>query len=658
LEGDKRMSENNKRLSLESIPSKFQTIHTTFKQAFEIQKNPFPWGKAFSAGLAAALPVFIGMLLGNLEYGLLAGIGAFSYLYVFDIPYVQRAKKIFFAMLGISFAVFLGTLVAPYPFGVAIIMGLIGAIAIFIFGALKITGPSAVFFVLSYAMATGMPVDPSLAPIRGGFVLLGGALSWTICMLGWFVNPHGPEINTVKKVYMQLAEFLDSVGTEKFNDARKGIVLALKTSESILLAGYSPKTSTDTLKRLFLLNEHANRIFLDVLDLSLEGYGKLPSELGQSVRALANIIGTKTQNAATILQPDWIDQKVENIFMKIYNADAIMNEPVHKIHQEVFISKPSLKTVLLGAFDKNSIVFLTSIRYGIVLTFAAIIAYSFDFNRSYWIPLSCAAVMSGATIIATFHRTVQRMFGTIIGLIIASLILSIVHNGYMIALLILCLTFVTELFIVRNYGLAAMFFTPSALIMAEYTTGVFDFTFFATVRLTDIVLGSIIGLVGASIVGRRSASKLLNHFIAKTIRSQGQFLLMLFSEGNSLITYDESSERSKMQTNLTNLLTVYNTALGELFSNKKRLQFFWPVIFSIEQIGHYLDSSLKYNKRPVLAEKDMAQLLYVFETMALAAEKNQLTSLKNVPEIEGFSNIRKEILDLQKALQFGEKMSQ
>lgn len=652
------MSKNNKKPSEESIPSKLQTVHTTFKQAFEIQKTPFPWGKAFSAGLAAALPVFIGMLFGNLEYGLLAGIGAFSYLYVFDIPYVQRAKKIFFAMLGISLAVFLGTLLAPYPFAVAIMMGIIGAAAIFIFNALKITGPSALFFVLSYAIATGMPIDPSLAPMRGGFVLLGGALSWVICMLGWFIQPHGPEINAVKKVYMELARFTDSIGTENFNDARKRMVLALKTAENTLLAGYSPKRSTDSLKRLFLLNEHANRVFLDVLDLSLEGYGKLPSELGQSVRALANTIGTKTQNDVTILQPDLIDQKVENLFVEIYNADAIMNEPVHKIQQEVFISKPSLKMVLLGAFDKNSIVFLTSIRYGIVLTFAAIIAYSFDFNRSYWIPLSCAAVMSGATIIATFHRTVQRMFGTIIGLLIASLILSIVHNGYMIALIILCLTFMTELFIVRNYGLAAMFFTPSALIMAEYTTGVFDFTFFATVRLTDIVLGSIIGLVGASIVGSSSASKLLNHFIAKTIRSQGQFFLMLFSENNSLITYEESSGRSKMQTNLTNLLTVYNTALGELFSNKKRLElFFWPVIFSIEQIGHYLDSSLKYDERPVLAEKDIAQLLYVFEMMAIAAEKNQPTSLKDVPEIKGFPNIQKEILDLQKALQFGEKMS-
>ena len=295
-----------------------------------------------------------------------------------------------------------------------------------------------------------------------------------------------------------------------------------------------------------------------------------------------------------------MDDRIQVFFEKIYNADAIMNEPVDadRSRSEGLQSR-SLKTIFLGAFDKNSIVFITSVRYGVVLTFAAFIAYFLDFERSYWVPLSCAAVMSGSTIIATFHRTVQRMFGTIIGLLIAGVILSVVHNGYIISLIILLLTFLTEMFIVRNYGLAAMFFTPSALVMAEYTSKVYDFSFFAGVRLIDIVIGSVIGLFGASLVGSRSASNLLPHYMAKTIRSQSQFLLSLFSENNESLSYYENKERSKMLTNLTNLQIVYNTALGELFSNKKRLQVIWPVYFSIEQLGYYLDNNLKKNERPV-----------------------------------------------------------
>ena len=164
-------------------------------------------------------------------------------------------------------------------------------------------------------MTTGMPVDPSLAPLRGGLVLLGGALAWIISMVGWFVNPHGPETNAIKKVYFELAEFLDSVGTENFNRTRHRIVLALKEAEDILLAGYSSITRSDAFKQLFLLNEQANTIFMEALELALKGKAKLPIELKQSVRALALAIGDKNKNNEHIPHQE-MDKEVETLFNK------------------------------------------------------------------------------------------------------------------------------------------------------------------------------------------------------------------------------------------------------------------------------------------------------------------------------------------------------
>ncbi|WEK54421.1 MAG: FUSC family protein [Candidatus Cohnella colombiensis] len=644
------MSPTKQRKSGGAGDTKINMLHKMFVQAFKLKDIPFPYLKAFRAGLAASLPVFIGLILNHFEYGLLASLGGFTYLYVFNQPYAQRAKRIFFVMLGLTSSVVLGTVMAPYPLGAAFVMGLIGALPIFIFGALRITGPSAIFFILIYAMTTGMPVDPSLAPLRGGLVLLGGALSWIISMLGWFANPHGPEIKAVKNVYFELAQVLNSVGTEKFNTARHRTVLALKDAEDILVAGYSTIAKANTLKRLILLNEQANSIFLESLELAFKGKANLPKGLKQSVRALALAIGDKKKNNVTIPHQEQMDKEVESLYMKIDNAYAVWNESVDQIQREVQISKPPLKTQILATFDKDSVVFLTAIRSGVFILIAAIIAISFDFNRSYWIPLSCAAVMAGSTFVGTFHRAIQRTFGTILGILIASLILTYVHNGYLIILVILGLTFLTEIFIVKNYGFAAMFFTPAALVMAEYSTGIFDFHYFATVRITDILVGSMIGLIGTIVIGRRLASSLMNRFIAKTIRSQGQFLLMLFSENNNKITLDKCRERSKMQTNLSNLLTVYNTSLGELHSNKNRIESMWPIIFSIEQMGYYLDASLKYYKRPVLSEADLSQLFYIFETMAIAVDYNSPLKIKNIPEIKGFSKIRHEILVLQEAL--------
>ncbi|MCM3398194.1 hypothetical protein M3638_10200 [Oceanobacillus profundus] len=78
------------------------TFLKTLIQAFEIKRNPLPWNKAILAGVSAAFPAWIGLMLGDLQSGLAAGIGGFTYLYMFNEPYAERAKKLFFVMIGLS----------------------------------------------------------------------------------------------------------------------------------------------------------------------------------------------------------------------------------------------------------------------------------------------------------------------------------------------------------------------------------------------------------------------------------------------------------------------------------------------------------------------------------------------------------------------------
>jgi hypothetical protein len=301
------------------------------KQALTVNRKPFPWVKAFCAGLAASLPVMIGLLFGNLEYGLIAGMGGFTYLYVFNIPYAQRARKLFFVVLGMTLVSALGTLAAPYSLAVAILMGMIGAASIFIFGALKIKGPSAIFFVLVFAMTTGMPVNPELVFFRAGLVFLGGALSWVLAMIGWFFDPHGPETGIVKKVYSELAALLDSVGTEKFNETRHRVMSSLKEAEETLAVGYIPWRNTDIFNRLVILNDHANTIFLYVLENFSKTNAKLPPALGGFIREMAQSLELKNKNehvSKISLLPEKMDESVLQLFKQITDADAIMNEPM------------------------------------------------------------------------------------------------------------------------------------------------------------------------------------------------------------------------------------------------------------------------------------------------------------------------------------------
>ncbi|BDH62018.1 putative membrane protein YvaC [Lysinibacillus sp. PLM2] len=629
-------------------------LPSIIKQALTVNKSPFPWLKAFLAGAAAGLPIFIGLLFDNLHYGLIAGLGGFTFLYVFPIPYAQLAKKLTWCVLAITACVFLGTLLAPHPIIVAIMMGLIGATAIFLFGAFRLAGPSALFFVLIFAMASGMSIAPEEAFIRAFLAFLGGLLSFVLAMSRWIFNPYGPEKNIIKRTYNVLADYIESIGTDLESEKQQTVLVTLKEASQILASGYIRWRKNDLFTHLYVLNTYANKIFLYATE---ELHGKkvaIPIEISESLRMISRLVDSKNLKDDALVElphPEVMDEIIAKLYMEINEAKGSLTVSSSSLNNQVQIKSISPKRIILGAFDKNSIVFINALRFGFFTILAAIIAYEFEFNRSFWIPLSCVAVMSGATTVATLHRAIQRSLGTVFGIIIASAILTFHPSGFIIALLIFLLTFITELFIVKNYGLAALFFTPSALIMAEAgSTGEYSFMFFASARLIDVFIGIFIGLIGVWFVGRKSASSRLPHLISRTIRSQAQVLFSLFSEQGFHQSYSKDNIFNKMETNITNLTLIYDTATGEIPKDKKSLEYYWPIVYSIQELGYLLEKCGKMENRPVLNGEKLGQLLFVFETMSNAADQKISAKKKDIPEIPGFQSIQDTIGDLQKSI--------
>ena len=250
-------------------------------------------------------------------------------------------------------------------------------------------------------------------------------------MKGCFFNRHNPEIKALKGVYLCLAEFCEAIGSENINDVRHSTVNALREAEELLLSGYIPWKNSFLFNRLSLLNEQGNKLFLEMLELSFNKNNKLPKEFSELIRQLSMGIELKDGEIIEIdqINKKEIDKKYHKFLEIIYDAEAIINLPLENIGRRIKISKPSLKMKFIKAFDKDSIVFVNAVRYGIILAISAIIAYKFPFTRAYWIPLSCAAAMMGSTIIGTFHRAIQRSIGTIVGLVLAIFILNLQPQG-------------------------------------------------------------------------------------------------------------------------------------------------------------------------------------------------------------------------------------
>lgn len=639
------------------------------KEAISVNNRAFPWERAIGAGIAMALPIFIGIWLDQLQYGLIAGLGGFTYLYAFRLPYAHLSKRLFFVAVSIVIASLLGSLLAPFPLAVAIVMGIISAVMLFIFNALKFIGPSSIFFVLIFAITADMPQTDLIGSlIRSGLIAIGAGVSWLIAMSGFLLNPHRPEIQVVKRTYQQLIKMTQSIGSEKFSDEKYRTMGAFKEAVETLIAGELPWKPRETYTRLLHLAIEGNEYFLYLMNQYAEKNHSekdhaesplLPAECITFLQQIEQSLAKNLKNLQTLdhtLQvPTLSDKKLERYFERM---KAALTSPVESLKPVTLERRDSIKDILSNAFDRNSLVFLTALRFGVMTSIAAFIAYSFEFTRSYWIPLSCVAVMSGASMIATFHRALQRSIGTFIGIIIASCILYFKPSGYPIALFILFFTATIELFIVKNYGLAVIFITPNALLLAETITGgEFSFFHFSTARMIDVVIGSAIGLIGVILMNKRSASLRIPRILMRTLRNQSQMILLLFSKQRPSTDQQINSRLIKMRTNLANLTALYDAAIGEIPQKRELIEYYWPIIYSMEKLAFLLERAAETEDRPTLSEPELASLLYLFETLANSAKFSDIEAIKKIPEIPGFHSIEREIDTLQKAFLTETKIS-
>ena len=141
-----------------------------------------------------------------------------------------------------------------------------------------------------------------------------------------------------------------------------------------------------------------------------------------------------------------------------------------------------------------------SIVIGLFVGGSLLLAQLLGLDNPYWVPISCAAIMQGASFRAVWHRKIHRIVGTAIGMGLAWVIFSLPFSPWELVGLIMALNFMVEFLVVRNYGLAVIFITPLTVLLAEASTVALPPDQLVLARMFDIVLGSVIGFVGGVIL--------------------------------------------------------------------------------------------------------------------------------------------------------------
>jgi hypothetical protein len=161
----------------------------------------------------------------------------------------------------------------------------------------------------------------------------------------------------------------------------------------------------------------------------------------------------------------------------------------------------------------------TALRIGVGTTAAGLLATSAGLHNPYWAATTAVAVQLGIGARSTRDRAVHRMAGTVVGVLIAALIIAADLPVGIEILLVGLLQLTVELLVVHKYGLAVAAITPMVLTLVHL--GVPEATGADLIgeRLAETGIGIGIGLAAGTLLFPRSASRRLPAVVAAAMRA-------------------------------------------------------------------------------------------------------------------------------------------
>lgn len=138
------------------------------------------------------------------------------------------------------------------------------------------------------------------------------------------------------------------------------------------------------------------------------------------------------------------------------------------------------------------------------VSLALMIAILLNMPNPYWAAVSCFIIIQGIHLRTIWIKQLHRMLGTLIGIGLASVMLSWNLSMWGVATALLLMILSIESLIDRHYGSAVVFITPLTIFIAEYGSGlplapeVYGEVIRA--RLLDTALGCLVGLSGGVVM--------------------------------------------------------------------------------------------------------------------------------------------------------------
>jgi uncharacterized membrane protein YccC len=455
------------------------------------------------------LPLVAGYLLGMPRAGLAMASGALNVSYSDGHdPYAQRAKRMLGSTLWCGVAVLLGGITGHRDL-LAVVIVTVWAFAAGMQVSLGTTPADVgVISTVTLVVYAAQPLTPEQAGISAALALAGGILQTGLSIALWPVRKYEPERRVLGALFEALAEAASrplqvlSAPPATLESTRAQEALAgLGRDETVEGVRYRAilnqaeriRLSVNMLARLRARMKRENRPHdaIEIIDKYLANAALILRDIGNAL-VTGKPIGPENDRLvlavamAYQLREDNLGERGSFLAAVArdarYQMDALSGQlraaidlasratpegeaafAKEEARQPLRLRFGSRLATLRGNLNFHSVAFRHAVRLAACVALGDMLGRSFDWRRSYWIPMTIVVVLK-PEFATTFSRGILRIAGTIAGLVVATALFHFLPiHTVMEIVLIGVFMFLMRWVGPTNYGIFAL--SVSALVV-------------------------------------------------------------------------------------------------------------------------------------------------------------------------------------------------
>ncbi|SIQ89943.1 FUSC family protein [Pontibacter lucknowensis] len=271
-------------------------------------------------------------------------------------------------------------------------------------------------------------------------------------------------------------------------------------------------------------------------------------------------------------------QKISSIERLYLNLEEQQSIGLQSRESRQFITQQDYDVrILRDSFSPKSPIFKHAGRLTIAMLLGYVLGIIFPIQNAYWILLTIVVIMRpGYTL--TKERSKHRLYGTLLGAVIAGLVVLLVQNVYLYAVLALVSLILSFAFIQRNYRTSSIFVTTGVIfIYALITPDAFDAIQF---RVIDTLTGAAIAFGAISFLWPSWESLSIKGNIVKALHANRSYLAEIdrYSQHTSQNTTDYKLARKEAFLQMGNLNAAFQRMSQEPKSAQQQLMEIYEIV--------------------------------------------------------------------------------